>query len=86
MERFWFWLAGFAVPMVLVVGFLIAKRAVEEYREKAQLKVKCIAGTVFYEELQKVMGYYPCTLGDFVYKRIDHKLAEKEGEHEQGAC
>lgn len=82
MERFWCCLSGFAIALALVAGFLIAKRVVEEHREKAELKAKYIAGTVFYEELQKVTGYYPCTLGDFVDKRIDLKLAEKEGEHE----
>lgn len=82
MERFWCWLAGFAVAMALVAGFIIVKRIVEEYREKAERTAKYIAGTVFYEELHKVMGYYPCSLVDFVDKRIDRKLAEKEGEND----
>lgn len=82
MERFWCWLAGFAVALALVAGFLIVKRVVEEHREKAERKAKDVAETVFYTEFQKIIGYHPCFLSDFVDKRIDLKLAEKEGEHE----
>lgn len=87
MERFWCWLAGFAVAMVLVAGGLIVKREVEEQKAKGECRVKQLAEVVFYEELRKVIGYHPCTLGDFVDKRIDLKLAEKEvGENEGDRC
>lgn len=82
MERFWCYLAGFAVALALVAVFLIVKRVAEEYREKMERTVKHIAETVFYVEFQKMIGYHPCALGDFVDKRIDRRLAEKEGEHE----
>lgn len=82
MERAWCCLVGFAIALVLVAGFLIARSVVEECREKMERTAKHIAETVFYVEFQKMIGYYPCSLGDFVDKRIDLKLAEKEGEHE----
>lgn len=82
MERFWCWLAGFAVALAMVAGFLIVKRVAEEHKEKMERTAKNIAETVFYVEFQKMIGYHPCALGDFVDKRIDLKLAEKEGEHE----
>ena len=82
MERFWCYLVGFVVALVLVAGFLIVKRVVEEHKEKMERTVKNIAETVFYVEFQKMIGYHPCALGDFVDKRIDHKLAEKERENE----
>ena len=82
MERFWCYLVGFIIALVLVAGFLIVKRVVEEHREKAERTAKDIAETVFYVEFQKIIGYHPCSLGDFVDKRIDIKLAKKEGEHE----
>lgn len=79
MERFWCYLVGFVVAMVLVAGVLIVKSVVEECMEKAEHKAKHIAETVFYAEFQKMIGYHPCSLGDFVDQRIDYKLAEKEG-------
>ena len=83
MERFWCYLVGFVVALVLVAGFLIVKGMVAEHMEKAERTAKNIAETVFYVEFQKMIGCHPCALGDFVDKRIDHKLAEKEGEHER---
>lgn len=82
MERFWCYLVGFVVALVLVAGFLIVKIVAEEQKAKGECRVKQLAEVVFYEELQKVMGYYPCTLGEFVDKRIDQRLEEKEGENE----
>lgn len=86
MERLWCYLAGFAVALALVAGLLIVKSVVEECREKMERTAKHIAETVFYVEFQKMIGYHPCSLGDFVDKRIDLKLAEKEGEHESDRC
>ena len=63
MERFWCYLVGFVVALVLVAGFLIVKIVAEEQKAKGERRVKQLAEVVFCEELQKVMGYYPCTLG-----------------------
>lgn len=82
MEKFWCYLVGFVVALVLMTMYIVVKNEVEKYKEKVEHRVNQLAEAVFYEELQKVMGYYPCTLGDFVDKRIDLKLAEKEGENE----
>lgn len=71
MERFWFWLAGFAVPMVLVVGFLIVKNVVEDRMEK-------IAQDVCEKYFRGVIQY----TRDLTVNTIDRRLAEKEGEHE----
>ena len=86
MERFWFWLAGFAVPMVLVVGFLIVKEKVEDRRNVNELRLKVIAericnqiiGTLYWRDIRE--------FDKRVNELIDQRLAEKEGEHEQGAC
>ena len=61
MERFWFWLAGFAVPMVLVVGFLIVKEKVEDRRNVNELRLKVIAericnqiiGTLYWRDIRE---------------------------------
>lgn len=78
MERFWCWLAGFAIPLVLVVGFLIVKSELEERKEKQKRMMTRIAEDV-YNERSKLISSYVRTLAMDV---IDSKLAEKEGEHE----
>lgn len=80
MERFWYLACGFFVAVCLGWIFFLIKDQWENEKEKGERKVKQLAEVVFYEELQKVIGYYPCSLGDFVDKRIDQILAEKEGE------
>lgn len=82
MERFWFWLAGFAVPMVLVVGFLIVKEKVEDRRNVNELRLKVIAericnqiiGTLYWRDIRE--------FDKRVNELIDQRLAEKEGENE----
>lgn len=82
MERFWCCLAGFAVALALVAGFLIVKRVVEERREKGEYRVKQLAERVLNEQFRRWTGCYLVDLDKFVDRRIDRKLAEKEGEHE----
>lgn len=82
MERFWCWLAGFAVALALVAGFLIVKRVVEDRRKVNELRLKVIAenicnriiGTLYWRDIKE--------FDERVNELIDCKLAEKEGEHE----
>ena len=78
MERFWCCLAGFAIALALVAGFLIAKSVVEERRKKSEYKLKARMQSVFWESLEKVRPYQIRGLD----KYIDQRMAEKEGEHE----
>ena len=78
MERFWCCLAGFAIALALVAGFLIAKSVVEERREKSEYRLKARMQSVFWESLEKVRPYQIRGLDEY----IDRRLAEKEGEHE----
>ena len=82
MERFWCCLAGFAIALALVAGFLIVKNVVEDRREKGEHRVKQLAEVVLHEQFRKWTGFHLVDLDKFVDKRIDRKLAEKEGEHE----
>lgn len=80
MERFWYWLAGFAIPLVLVVGSLIVKRKAEDRRNVNELRLKAIAericnqiiGTLYWRDIKE--------FDKRVNELIDSKLAEKEGE------
>lgn len=78
MERVWCCLAGFAIALVLVGGFLIVKSVVEERREAQKRRITRIAEDVYNERTQWTAEYVRCLTVDL----IDHKLAEKEGEHE----
>ena len=82
MERFWCCLAGFAIALALVAGFLIVKSEVEERKEKQKRRMTRIAEDV-YNERSKWTAEYVRSLAMEV---IDHKLAEKEGEHESDRC
>lgn len=80
MERFWCWLAGFAVALALVAGFLIVKEKVEDRRNVNELRLKLIAenicnriiGTLYWRDIKE--------FDERVNELIDRKLAEKEGE------
>ena len=82
MERFWCCLAGFAVALALVAGFLIVKEMVEDRRNVNELRLKLIAericnqiiGTLYWRDIKE--------FDERVNELIDHKLAEKEGENE----
>lgn len=78
MERFWCCLAGFAIALALVAGFLIVKSVVEERKEAQKRRITRIAEDVYNERTQWMAEYVRCLTVDL----IDHKLAEKEGEHE----
>lgn len=78
MERFWCYLAGFAVALALVAGFLIVESVVEKCKEAQKRRMTQIAETVYNERTQWTAEYVRCLTVDL----IDHKLAEKEGEHE----
>lgn len=82
MERFWCYLAGFAIALVLVAGFLVVKNVVEEQKAKGEYRVKQLAEVVLHEQFRKWTGCHLVDLDKFVDKRIDLKLAKKEEEHE----
>lgn len=78
MERFWCYLAGFAVALALVAGFLIVKGVVEERRNVNELRLKLIAenicnriiGTLYWRDIKE--------FDKRVNELIDRRLAEKE--------
>lgn len=76
MERFWCYLAGFAVALALVAGFLIVKSELEERKEKQKRMMTRIAEDVYNERSKGIAQY----VRDLTVDLIDHKLAEKEGE------
>lgn len=78
MERFYCYLAGFAIALALVAGFLIAKSVVEERREAQKRTMTRIAEDV-YNERSKCIDKY---VRDLTVDLIDQRLAEKEGENE----
>lgn len=78
MERFWCCLAGFAIALTLVAGFLIVKSEVEERKEKQKRRITRIAEDVYNERTQWAAEY----VRSLAMEVIDHKLAEKEGENE----
>ena len=78
MERFYCYLAGFAIALALVAGFLIVKEKVEERREAQKRTMTRIAEDV-YNERSKCIDKY---VRDLTVDLIDQRLAEKEGEHE----
>ena len=82
MERFWCYLAGFVLALVLMTMYIVVKNEVEKYKEKVEHRVKQLAEVVLNEQFRKWTGCYLVDLDKFVDKRIDRKLAEKEGEHE----
>lgn len=82
MERFWCVLAGFAIALALVAGFLIVKEKVEDRRNVNELRLKVIAericnqiiGTLYWRDIRE--------FDKRVNELIDQRLAEKEREHE----
>lgn len=78
MERFWCYLAGFAVALALVAGFLIVKSVVEERREAQKRTMTRIAEDVYNERSKWISSY----VRGLAVDAIDRKLSEKEGEHE----
>lgn len=78
MERFWCYAMGFFVALFLVIVFILVKDEVEERKEAYERRMKFKMQNVFHEELEKVRPFEIRGLDEY----IDHKLAEKEGEHE----
>ena len=82
MDRFWCCLAGFAVALALVAGFLIVKERVEDRRNVNELRLKLIAericnqiiGTLYWRDIKE--------FDKRVNELIDRRLPEKEGGHE----
>ena len=82
MERFYCYLAGLAIALALVAGFLIVKEKVEDRRNVNELRLKVIAericnqiiGTLYWRDIRE--------FDKRVNELIDQRLAEKEGEHE----
>ena len=82
MERFWCYLVGFVVALVLMTMYIVVKNEAEKYKKKVEHRVRQIADVVLHEQFHNWTGCYLVDLDKFVDKRIDRKLAEKEGEHE----
>ena len=78
MERFWCYVTGFCIAILLVIAFTIVENVVEERKEKSERRLKARMQSVFWESLEKVRPYQIRGLDEY----IDSKLAEKEGEHE----
>lgn len=78
MEGFWYYLAGFAVALALVAGFLIVKSELEERKEKQKRMMARIAEDVYNERSTGLAQY----VRDLTVNLIDQRLAEKEEKHE----
>lgn len=78
MDRFYCYLAGFAIALALVAGFCIVKIVVEEYKEKRDRYIR----NAVYAEMLKEREWLREYIETAVPLLIDDKLAEKEGEHE----
>lgn len=86
MDRFSCYLAGFAIALAMVAGFLIVKEKVEDRRNVNELRLKVIAericnqiiGTLYWRDIKE--------FDERVNELIDSRLAEKEGEHESDRC
>lgn len=78
MERFWCYVTGFCIAILLVIAFTIVKDEVAEQKEKSEFRLKARMQSVFWESLEKVRPYQIRGLDEY----IDQRLAEKEGEHE----
>lgn len=79
MERFYCYLAGFAIALALVAGFLIVKEKVEDRRNVNELRLEVIAericnqiiGTLYWRDIRE--------FDKRVNELNDQRLAEKEG-------
>lgn len=71
MERFYCYLAGFAIALALVAGFLIVKGMVEEYVERVAKNV-----------CDKRFDGFSLYVRNLTVDLIDSRWAEKEVEHE----
>ena len=78
MDRFSCYLAGFAIALAMVAGFLIVKSVVEERREAQKRTMTRIAEDVYNERSKWISSY----VRGLAVDAIDQRLAEKEGEHE----
>ena len=78
MERFWCYLVGLAIALVLVAGLLVIERILENREEAQKRRMTRIAEDV-YNERSKVIAQY---VRDLTVNLIDQRLAEKEGDHE----
>lgn len=71
MERFWCYVIGFAIALVLVAGYFIVKNVLED-------EMKKIAQDACKNHFEGVTQY----VRDLTVEIIDRRMAEKEGEHE----
>lgn len=80
MERFYCYLAGFAIALALIAGFLIVKDMADDRRKVNEIRLEVIAKNV----CNRIIGtLYWRDIKEFdkrVNELIDSKLAEKEGE------
>ena len=81
MDRFYCYLAGFAIALALVAGFCIVKSVVEEWQEKQRDRMKWIAQDVCNKRFKDVAQYTRDLTVEIIDRRLAD-LAEKEGEHE----
>ena len=79
MERFYCYLAGFAIALALVAGFLIVKSVVEERREAQKRTMTRIAEDVCNERSKWISSY----VRGLAVDAIDQRLAEKEAERDE---
>lgn len=86
MERLFCIGIGFVIAVVLLFVFLVAKELLEDHRVKTELRAKAIADRTAREIKQTLCHYHIRDFDNRVNELIDRKLAEKEGEHEQGTC
>ena len=73
MERFWCYLAGFAIAIVLVAVYSVIKVVVEDYKEQAERKMRDIA----IEEVLKERKYTETLIG--VKKNFDEIQSFRKG-------
>ena len=82
MERFYCYLAGLAIALALVAGFLIVKEKVEDRRNVNELRLKVIAERICNQIISTLYWRDIREFDKRVNELIDQRLAEKEGEHE----
>ena len=80
MERLFCVFVGFAISLVFLFVFLVAKELLEDHRVKTELRAKAIADRTGCEIKQNLCYYNIRDFDNRVNELIDSRLAEKEGE------
>ncbi len=82
MERFWCCLAGFAIALALVAGFLIVKEVVEDKKSAREQRMRLIAREECRDLKKNIYWHNIIGIEKYVDVLVDKRLAEKEGENE----